>query len=257
MKFTLLPGFLQDAVGRQRPMSELSRAELCLGFDLMARIVHASGEVEILRPDELRFPQDAIPDFRREIYRRHSPHLLSPEQEALEQELDIDRTSHHFVAARDGAIVGTLRVKSWPFEISKLSPELSEAVAPLRDYAEISRFVVHPGMQGAHIGEKLFWGCLRWLCRQTRLEGIVWICRPAVLPYFLHYGLQPEAVRTVRIPGRGEGDYRLVAVDFGAILDAVLQVLREHPEELVKRKDLSSETRCVQPPSESLGSRSS
>ena len=257
MRVALVPGHLQDAVGRQRPMSELSRAELCLGLDILARIVHTSDEVEILRPNEPRFSLDEIQDFRREIYRAQSPHLLGPAQEEIERELDIDRTSFHFVAERDGAIAGTLRVKSWPFEVSRLSPELAGTVGRFRDHAEISRFVVHPGAQGAHVGEKLFWGCLRWLCHRTDLRGILWICRPAVLPYFLRYGLEPGAVQAVSVPSRGEGDYRLVAVDFGAVLDAVVKIVREHPEELVKRRERATEAPCAQPRSASRESRSS
>lgn len=248
MKVELLPGHLQDAGGRQRPMSELSRTELCLGMDLLARVVHTSGDVEILRPDEPGFPLEEVQEFRRGIYRRTAPHLLDARQEEIERELDLDRTSHHFVAARQGAIAGTLRVKAWPFESSRLSPGLAETVEPFRDHAEISRFVVHPGAQGARVGEKLFWGCLRWLCARTDRKGILWICRPQVLPYFLRFGLEPRHVTAVRIPSRGDGEYHLVAVDFGAVLDAVLKVVRDHPEELVKRKPP-----CEAAPSASAG----
>jgi len=257
MNVTLVPGHLQDAVGRQRPLSGLSRAELCLGMDLLARMVHTSDGIEVLRPGELRRPLDEIQAFRRDLYRERSPHLLSPAQEAIERDLDIDRTSLHSVAEREGTIVGTLRVKSWPFEASKLSPDLEEAVGRRRDFAEISRFVVHPGAQGAHVGEKLFWGSLRWLCHQTDLRGILWICRPAVLPYFMKYGVEAEDVQSVRVPSRGEGDYRLVAVDFPTVLDAVLRIVREHPEELVKRKEKAAEAPCARLHSASPGSRSS
>jgi hypothetical protein len=87
------------------------------------------------------------------------------------------------------------------------------------------------------------------------LKGILWICRPSVLPYFLKYGLEPEAVRAVRIPNRGEGDYRLIAIDFGAVLDGVLKILRDHPEELVRRKEKLEEASCAPTPSESPRSR--
>lgn len=235
MRVQIIPMHLQDAVGRQRPLTDLSRQELSLCLDVLARIVHSNESVEILRPDEHQISMEKIRAFRQAQYRCIAPYLLSPFQEEIEEGLRLDQRSLHFVAVHGERIVGALRATDPPFELSALSPELHELTSQFRGYKEISRLVVDPEWSGAFVGEKLLLGTGRWLLAKTDVQGFVLICRENRRRYFEHYGLRPVTEGPYRIPERSNRLYYVMAITLPGFLDRIFSAIYQQPTEIEKR----------------------
>jgi hypothetical protein len=236
VKLEIVPLHLQDATGRQRPLAELSRAELSLCLDVLARIIHSNETVDILRPDEPGFGLAEIRAFREKLYATSAPYLLAPFQEAIEQRLQLDERSFHFVATHEGQIVGTLRVTAPPFELSALSPEMAEAAAERPGHLEMGRLVVDPAFRRAYVGEKLIFGAARWLCARTDVAGVVQICREERRSYFELYGLSPVRETPFRLSERGDGVYYLMATTLPVVLDRIFSAIYWAPDQLEKRQ---------------------
>ena len=235
MKLEILPMHLQDATGGQRPLEDFSRQELSLCLDVLARIIHSREGVEILRPDEHTLGVEKIRAFRDSQYRAIAPYLASPFQQEIETKLDLDARSLHFIAVQQGEMIGTLRITDQPFEISALSPELTERSAQLTGYKEISRLVIDPKRGSAFVGEKLLFGAVRWLCAKTDARGFIMICRERRLRYFSYYGLTPVQETPFRIPERENGLYYLMSTTFPILIDRIFSTIYWNPEEIEKR----------------------
>jgi predicted GNAT family N-acyltransferase len=236
MKLQIIPHHLQDALGHQRPLADMSRSELSLCLDVLARIIHSNPEVEILRPEEHQFSLSEIQAFRHQQYERISPYLLTPEQEEIEAQLQLDERSYHFVAVRDEEIVGTVRVTQRPFEFSTLTPELSEMSDKFGpEYWEMGRLVIDSSVNGAFSGEKLLFGAARWLCMKTDVHGFLLICKQKRKRYFEYYGLEPIADKLFEIPQRNLGRYYLMMGTFPRLIDSIFSTLYWNPDEMNKR----------------------
>jgi hypothetical protein len=253
MKVQIIPGHLQNALGQQRPIADLSRAEQALCLDILARIIHSNDQVDILRPDEHPFTLADINAFRAAQYQTLSPYLLDSHQQAIETRCQLDERSQQFVAvtttdaltispdtSSKPDIIGCARVTPAPFELSQLTPELAEAASHYPDYWELSRLVVDAQYSSGFVGEKLFMGAARWLCLTTDIPGFLLICKTRRKRYFEYYGLKahPGAdgqPQSFVIPCRNSQTYYLMTGTFPAFIDCIFSTLYQKPDEMEKR----------------------
>lgn len=167
--------------------------------------------------------------FRVRQYEQQTPYLLGEEQRRLEERMQLDERSTHFVALRGEQLLATLRVTPFPFELGELTPELAQVAPPFLRFAEFSRLVCESSARGALLGTRLMGEACLWAQAQG-FEGVIALCKPDRRPLFERYGLSPQAGRTFHIPSREEGAYSLMAGRWPDILEGALRTFQRPPQ---------------------------
>lgn len=158
-------------------------------------------------------------------YRQQTPYLLSEEQQRLEERMQLDARSTHFVALKGEQLIATLRVTPFPFELAELTPELAQAALPFIRFAEFSRLVCEQSARGALLGTRLMGEACLWALEQD-FEGVIALCKPSRKPLFERYGLSPQEGRTFHVPSRENGTYSLMAGRWPDIIEGALRTFR-------------------------------
>ena len=165
-----------------------------------------------------------LKDFREE----HADHsyLNSEFHAQLEDELSLDERSHHFIAYRDGEILGVVRATEAPFELSHMTAELKEAAADFGDYFEISRMILSQKGRERWVGLILCFALVEWGIT-TQKKGLVALCRQVNARRFGFLGFKVVGDREFRISQRENGTYRLMASRWSDFEDRVGMIFGE------------------------------
>lgn len=150
-----------------------------------------------------------IERFRHARYAEKQQYLFSQEQQEIEEKLQLDARSFHFIA-RDAndEIVGLIRLTPSPFELSELHPSFKRASKGCASYLEISRLLAHPNFRT--LGQRLLLYSGRWAFMTAQYGGFIAICKQDLQRFMAKFGMLPMMKRPVILPSRNNGKYLLV-----------------------------------------------
>lgn len=179
-------------------------------YSFVAKWLNGKKEVALVGPlfwvngDDRKIILD-VQKFRREQNAVRAPYLDAPAQLRIENELQIDERSAHFVAFKQNEVVACIRLTPGPFEMERLSPFLKERAQDFKDYYEFSRLCTQLTLKS-----KGSVACLMllksglWLFSESKARGIVGICKQERVRYMSRFGLV-ERNSDLSIEGRGDG----------------------------------------------------
>ncbi len=145
-----------------------------------------------------------LEDFRRGIYEKKSPYLLTETHLSRIDEAEVDSRSYHVIARKSGEIVGCLRLTPAPFECQFAQESLAERLKKSRNYLEINRFVTTNRMPG--LSRKLLFLAGTFLILETPFQGLIGICKTGNQNRFASFGLEPLG-EVFHIPYRNRDEY--------------------------------------------------
>jgi hypothetical protein len=166
----------------------------------------------------------SIQDFRREQYEARSPWMLVPAILDLEERLNIDERSFHFLAADGDTILSCLRLSSEPFEFSELNPELRRATRIFENFFEVSRFLTRKN-SSTGTARALLYKAAHWVLTESDKDGLFGICRPVGRKYFQRYGTKVFDGRAFDIPHRPNVGYSLMWINGTMMYDHFVRSL--------------------------------
>ncbi len=146
-------------------------------------------------------------DFRKLQSISRAPYLFEKTQNDIEELLQLDERSQHFVLIQDEKIIAYIRLTPAPFELSALLPLNTHYKTDLNNYYEFSRFATDNSLTN-----KRFYALLlllkagHWLFSKKNAEGIVGICKSNRLSYFKHFHLLAQNQDAFSIDSR-HGEY--------------------------------------------------
>jgi hypothetical protein len=158
---------------------------------------------------------DELVEFRDSQYREMCPYLVNEENKTIERELKLDERSAHFIARKEGKIVGCLRLSPPPFEAVALNPTLTHITDKFKNYFELSRLLTIQGRgRIPKVGNRLMLAAGKWAFLRTKKKGFVAVCKPDRARLFERYGFFKDNEVPFSIAIRPGNDYHIVSGDF-------------------------------------------
>lgn len=154
---------------------------------------------------------DAIIRFRSRHYNASKSYLHSSTQIELDEKIQSDARSQHFVLTRSDEIVGCARLTPAPFEFGELSTSLQNLAPAYSRYLELSRLVVDPVASKDRITSAFIFFILHSaISSNNKNEGIIALCQGAPRKIFERYGMHRQSSEDYIIADRDNNIYSLL-----------------------------------------------
>lgn len=192
-------------------------------LDYLGESLNDSG-IEIVGPIQVEdsFWFERIINFRLKEITKTAPWLYSKAQIEIEQKLDLDRRSFHFVALVENEIVASVRYTPNPWEMCELHPVLDSMKVLFPKHYEISRLVTKADAPLLPlIARQLLFRSGKWLYEMTEAEGLIAICRENRLKFFKRFGFETQLPFGVEILSRPGSLYHVVESDWRTMFTTV------------------------------------
>ena len=172
--------------------------EMFLGFQ---KDVELKGPLFLNRLEDRSLILKALV-FRSEQNLKRAPWLESPEQHEIENSLNIDQRSAHFIALKNNEVLISLRLTPGPFELSAVAPEIAFREQTHASYWEFGRLCTSLSLRNkGFLARFLLIRAGLWLFSQTDAKGIVAICQENKQRYMSKFALYKEG-DSFMIPSR-------------------------------------------------------
>lgn len=192
-------------------------------LDYLGESLNNSG-IEIIGPITTQDSEwfSRIYDFRVQELLKTAPWLYSPEQIEIENKLELDHRSYHFVALMNSEIVATIRYTPNPWEMCELHPVFDSMKIIFPHHFEISRLVTKTDAPLLPlIARQLLFRSGKWLYEMTDAEGLIAICRENRLKFFKRFGFESQLPFGVEILSRPGSLYHVVESDWKKMFTTV------------------------------------
>jgi hypothetical protein len=141
----------------------------------------------------------------------NSPYLLDQAQVEIENELQIDERSYHFIIFNNGDLAASVRLTPAPYEASRLTPGQIED-NKYGNFLEFSRLITNSEMKDRSTPAMLLLiKAGLWCLSETTHSGIFGLCKIKRVRFLSRFGLKPLA-ESLSIPNRGDG-YSLMSAN--------------------------------------------
>ena len=197
-------------------------------IDAASRYLDERSSLSVLGPLALNAMEPPLCEEVKTFWQQHlannAPYFFSPEQDKLDQKLEMRERCNISVLFETGQIIGTVRSNLAPFEFARLSSDLSEVSDDFANYLELSRLVVIPGIS---LNQVEAWRALLITVISygvfENYQGLVGVCKPSKLHVFRNYGMKAYENGRIIVPSRNDGAYNLIYGNWGMIEQAVRQ----------------------------------
>lgn len=147
----------------------------------------------------------------------NSPYLLEPAQQEIENELTLDKRSHHFIIFNNGELAASVRLTPAPYETSVLISEF-QSQHKFNNYFEFSRLITNSELNDKATPAKLLLiKAGLWCLSETTNMGIFGLCKHKRVRFLSRFGLSPSG-STFSIANRGDG-YSLMSASREELLN--------------------------------------
>lgn len=162
-----------------------------------------------------------IKTFREKQYSDKYPYLLAPLQLQIESKLALDERSYQVIARRktNGAIIGSLRLTPFPFELTELNDQYIWNTAEFCQKLEIGRLITDPTVR--NVGKKIMILAGIHSSENTHFEGFIGVSRSEKISYFQNFGMKVIS-NEIKLKGRPM-NYRVIISDFNTMRSNVVK----------------------------------